>query len=160
MSDRLAVVLWWFIELTADPDFSCGRTDGRTKVFQEVLADLKIHIYAKWICYAQIQNDGRIYTEVFTGRGLPYLEDAHMCQSIFTFVQLFPDAFNLFPYLSAPQSVALRRGAYRDFHPSIHPSIGVADTFWLLIFTLNRAKKWFNSIFNLKLNRKYLFNKY
>ena len=30
MSDRLAVVLWWFIELTADPDFSCGRTNGRT----------------------------------------------------------------------------------------------------------------------------------
>ena len=28
-------------------------------------------------------------------------------------------------------------------------------TFWLFIFTLNRAKKWFNS----KLNRKYLFNK-
>ena len=28
------------------------------------------------------------------------------------------------------------------------PQIGVGDTFWLFIFTLNRAKKWFNSIFN------------
>ena len=37
--------------------------------------------------------------------------------------------------------------------------VGVDDTFWLFIFTLNRAKKWFNSIFNSKLNRKYSFNK-
>ena len=36
--------------------------------------------------------------------------------------------------------------------------VGVADTFWLFIFTLNRAKKWFNSIFNSKLNRRYSFN--
>ena len=36
---------------------------------------------------------------------------------------------------------------------------GVADTFWLFIFTLNRAKKWFNSIFNSKLNQKYSFKK-
>ena len=33
--------------------------------------------------------------------------------------------------------------------------LGVGDTFWLFIFTLNRAKKWFNSIFNSKLNRRY-----
>ena len=31
--------------------------------------------------------------------------------------------------------------------------------FWLFIFTLNRAKTWFNSIFNSKLNNKYSFNK-
>ena len=37
--------------------------------------------------------------------------------------------------------------------------VGVADTFWLLIFTLNWAKKWFNSIFNSKLNLEYSFNK-
>ena len=36
--------------------------------------------------------------------------------------------------------------------------VGVADTFWLFIFTLNWAKKWFNSIFNSKLNRRYSFN--
>ena len=35
--------------------------------------------------------------------------------------------------------------------------IGVADTFWLFIFTLNRAKNRFNSIFNSKLNQKYSF---
>ena len=35
----------------------------------------------------------------------------------------------------------------------------MADTFWLFIFTLNRAKKWFNSIFNSKLNQKYSFKK-
>ena len=29
------------LSYTADPDFSCGRTDGLTKVIQEVLADLK-----------------------------------------------------------------------------------------------------------------------
>ena len=40
-----------------------------------------------------------------------------------------------------------------------HLPLGVADRFWLFIFTLNRAKKWFNSIFNSKLNRKYSFNK-
>ena len=33
--------------------------------------------------------------------------------------------------------------------------LGVADRFWLFIFTLNRAKNWFNS----KLNREYSFNK-
>ena len=33
------------------------------------------------------------------------------------------------------------------------------DTFWIFIFTLNRAEKWFNSIFNSKLNQKYSFNK-
>ena len=38
-------------------------------------------------------------------------------------------------------------------------SIGVADTFWLFIFMLNRAKYWFNSIFNSKLNQKYSFKK-
>ena len=37
--------------------------------------------------------------------------------------------------------------------------VGVADTFWLFIFTLNRAKKWFDSIFNSKLNQKYSFKK-
>ena len=37
--------------------------------------------------------------------------------------------------------------------------LGVADTFWLFIFTLNRAKNWFNSIFNSKLNQKYSFKK-
>ena len=36
--------------------------------------------------------------------------------------------------------------------------VGVGGTFWLFIFTLNRAKKWFNSIFNSKLNRRYSFN--
>ena len=44
MSDRLAVVLWWFIELYSWSRFflpTNGRTNGRTKVFQEVLADLK-----------------------------------------------------------------------------------------------------------------------
>ena len=44
MSDRLAVVLWWFIRLQRWFRFLAranGRTDGRTKVFQEVLADLK-----------------------------------------------------------------------------------------------------------------------
>ena len=44
MSDRLAVVLWWFIELYSWSRFflwADGRTDGRTKVIQEVLADLK-----------------------------------------------------------------------------------------------------------------------
>ena len=40
----------------------------------------------------------------------------------------------------------------------ISPHVGVDDTFWLFIFTLNRAKKWFNSIFNSKLNRRYSFN--
>ena len=35
-------------------------------------------------------------------------------------------------------------------------AVGVADTFWLFIFTLNRAKKWFNS----KLNKKYSFKKF
>ena len=33
------------------------------------------------------------------------------------------------------------------------------DTFWIFIFTLNRAEKWFNSIFNSKLNQKYSFKK-
>ena len=37
--------------------------------------------------------------------------------------------------------------------------VGVGDRFWLFIFTLNRAKKWFNSIFNSKLNQEYSFNK-
>ena len=39
------------------------------------------------------------------------------------------------------------------------PLLGVADTFWLFIFSLNRAKKWFNSIFNSNLNQKYSFKK-
>ena len=45
MSDRLAVVLWWFIELYSWSRFFAptnGRTDERTKVIQEVLADLKM----------------------------------------------------------------------------------------------------------------------
>ena len=37
--------------------------------------------------------------------------------------------------------------------------VGVADTFWLFIFTLNRAKNRFNSIFNSKLNQTYSFKK-
>ena len=37
--------------------------------------------------------------------------------------------------------------------------LGVGGTFWLFIFTLNRAKNWFNSIFNSKLNQKYSFKK-
>ena len=37
--------------------------------------------------------------------------------------------------------------------------VGVGGTFWLFIFTLNRAKNWFNSIFNSKLNQKYSFKK-
>ena len=43
--------------------------------------------------------------------------------------------------------------------PDDHDDLGVADTFWLFIFTLNRAKNWFNSIFNSKLNQKYSFKK-
>ena len=61
----------------------------------------------------------------------------------------------------------LRRGALstvqklsqqsQSFNVDIY--VGTADRFWLFIFTLNRAKKWFNSIFNSKLIRKYSFNK-
>ena len=40
MSDRLAVVLWWFIELYSWSRFFAP-TNGLTKVIQEVLADLK-----------------------------------------------------------------------------------------------------------------------
>ena len=53
MCDRLAVVLWWFIELYSWSRFFL-RTDGRTKVIQEVLADLKIvklQNYFLLICY-------------------------------------------------------------------------------------------------------------
>ena len=45
ISDRLAVVLCWFIELYSWSRFflpTDGRTDGLTKVIQEVLADLKM----------------------------------------------------------------------------------------------------------------------
>ena len=48
MSDRLAVVLWWFIELYSWSRFFAptdGRTDELTKVFQEVLADLKSFLW-------------------------------------------------------------------------------------------------------------------
>ena len=48
ISDRLAVVLCWFIELYSWSRFFAptgGRTDGWTKVFQEVLADLKNTLY-------------------------------------------------------------------------------------------------------------------
>ena len=44
ISDRLAVVLWWFIGLYRWSRFflpTGERANGRTKVFQEVLADLK-----------------------------------------------------------------------------------------------------------------------
>ena len=37
--------------------------------------------------------------------------------------------------------------------------VGDGDRFWLFIFTLNRAKKWFKSIFNSKLNQVYSFNR-
>ena len=37
--------------------------------------------------------------------------------------------------------------------------VALADTFWIFIFSLNRAKKWFNSIFHSKLNPKYSFKK-
>ena len=47
---------------------------------------------------------------------------------------------------------------FAQIHNDILLVIGVADTFWLFIFKLNRAKKWFNSIFNSKLNQKYSFN--
>ena len=43
--------------------------------------------------------------------------------------------------------------------PGHRSGVGVADRFWLFIFTLNRAKTWFNSIFNSKLNQEYSFNK-
>ena len=38
--------------------------------------------------------------------------------------------------------------------------LGVGDLFWKFIFSLNRAKKWFNSKFNSKQNPKYSFKKY
>ena len=38
-------------------------------------------------------------------------------------------------------------------------SVALADTFWIFIFSLNRAEKWFNSIFHSKLNPKYSFKK-
>ena len=44
MSDRLAVVLWWYMELYSWSRFflrTDGRADERTKVIQKVLADLK-----------------------------------------------------------------------------------------------------------------------
>ena len=47
ISDRLAVVLCWFIELYSWSRFflpTGGRADGLTKVIQEVLADLKIEM--------------------------------------------------------------------------------------------------------------------
>ena len=50
------------------------------------------------------------------------------------------------------------RGKKRSHCPLVG-GVGVADTFWLFIFTLNRAEKWFNSIFNSKLNQKYSFKK-
>ena len=43
--------------------------------------------------------------------------------------------------------------------PLSYSHLGVGDRFWLFIFTLNRAKKWFNSIFNSKLNQEYSVNK-
>ena len=46
---------------------------------------------------------------------------------------------------------------FLKLHNALH--LGVADRFWLFIFTLNQAKKWFNSIFNSKSHREYSFNK-
>ena len=37
--------------------------------------------------------------------------------------------------------------------------LALTDTFQIFIFSLNRAKKWFNSIFHSKLNPKYSFKK-
>ena len=60
MSDRLAVVLWWFIELYSWSRFflpTSKQADERTKVFQEVLADLKKSlIVASGSIHRQIWN--------------------------------------------------------------------------------------------------------
>ena len=37
--------------------------------------------------------------------------------------------------------------------------LGDGNRFWIFIFTLNRAKKWFHSIFYSKLNQEYSFKK-
>ena len=37
--------------------------------------------------------------------------------------------------------------------------LALFDTFWKFIFSLNRAKKWFNSKYNSKQNPKYSFKK-
>jgi len=55
--------------------------------------------------------------------------------------------------------LTLSRHTRHSATPLANWEVGVADIFWLFIFTLNRAKKWFNSIFNSKLNREYSFNK-
>ena len=64
ISDRLAVVLCWFIELYSWSRFLArdGRTGERTKVFQEVLADLKMvpeivtDTSEKWSLYTAIKG--------------------------------------------------------------------------------------------------------